>query len=429
MTDIVSVAQTDTVTGVTTVVAIVDVGYSVAAPSSVPVSGGNMSGTLTLNGSPPLVVPSGAASGDVLTSDSSGHASWQAATVPAATSSVPGGIELNTDLGGTATAPQVVATHLAGPLPVAQGGTGSATLNFADLTSTQSIGGTKTFTGEVIVPAPSAAGDAVTKAYADSISLGLNVKPAAVAATVGTESFTISSGDVTAITGTTTLDGVTPQVNDFILVKDAPAADGTGSVLSSEPGNGLYQVASITSDLNLSRATAMSGSNGPAGAFVFVEGGTANKGAGYVVTTPAGAGAFTYGSGAIQWTQFSGAGSISAGTGLTQAGSVLSLAIPVAIASGGTGVTTSGVYNVRGYGAKGNALQVTDGAMTASSATLTCCHVAPVHVVAGQRRADGGRAGRRGRGRGPGDDDLRVHEHAASSPSPRPPARPCPRRP
>jgi len=47
------------------------------------------------------------------------------AQLPAATNSAQGAIELNTDLGGTATAPQVVSTHLGSPLPVNQGGTGT----------------------------------------------------------------------------------------------------------------------------------------------------------------------------------------------------------------------------------------------------------------------------------------------------------------
>jgi hypothetical protein len=45
-----------------------------------------------------------------------------------ATGSVPGLVQLATDLGGTASAPQVVATHLASALPVAQGGTGLGSL-------------------------------------------------------------------------------------------------------------------------------------------------------------------------------------------------------------------------------------------------------------------------------------------------------------
>lgn len=45
--------------------------------------------------------------------------------LPEATSSVLGGIELTGDLGGTATSPEVVSTHLSSPLPVNQGGTGT----------------------------------------------------------------------------------------------------------------------------------------------------------------------------------------------------------------------------------------------------------------------------------------------------------------
>ncbi len=43
------------------------------------------------------------------------------------------------DIGGTATSPQITATHLSAPLPVSQGGTGSATQNFVDLTSVQTL--------------------------------------------------------------------------------------------------------------------------------------------------------------------------------------------------------------------------------------------------------------------------------------------------
>jgi hypothetical protein len=50
-----------------------------------------------------------------------------------ATSNQKGSIALAGDLGGTATSPQVVGTHLATPLPVAQGGTGSSTAAAARL--------------------------------------------------------------------------------------------------------------------------------------------------------------------------------------------------------------------------------------------------------------------------------------------------------
>lgn len=63
-----------------------------------------------------------------------------------ATATSEGVIQLDGDLGGTASLPEVVSTHLATPLPISQGGTGSTTQNFVDLTSNQDVSGLKTFT-------------------------------------------------------------------------------------------------------------------------------------------------------------------------------------------------------------------------------------------------------------------------------------------
>jgi hypothetical protein len=48
------------------------------------------------------------------------------AQLPPAGASAPGAIQLSGDLGGQATSPSIVSTHLASPLPIAQGGTGLA---------------------------------------------------------------------------------------------------------------------------------------------------------------------------------------------------------------------------------------------------------------------------------------------------------------
>jgi microcystin-dependent protein len=209
--------------------------------------------------------------------------------------------------------------------------------------------------------------DAATKNYVDAASQGLNVKPSVRVATTGSESFTISSGSVTQISGTT-IDGVSPSVNDRILIKDAPSATGTGSANSTQPGNGIYVVTSNTTNLSLSRATDMSGSNGPAGAYTFVEAGTANASAGYVVSTPGSGAAFTYGTNNIAWTQFSGAGEITAGTGLSKSGNTISLNTPVSSSNGGAG-TVSGILKANGSGAVSAAVSGTDYAPATSGSS------------------------------------------------------------
>jgi hypothetical protein len=85
-----------------------------------------------------------------------------------ATGSTVGVVELAGDLGGTATAPTVVGTHLAAPLPIAQGGTGATTQNFVDLTTGQTVAGVKAFTSSPTVPTPTTSTQAANKAYADS---------------------------------------------------------------------------------------------------------------------------------------------------------------------------------------------------------------------------------------------------------------------
>jgi hypothetical protein len=80
-----------------------------------------MSGNLTLEGTPnPLTIPANASPGDVWTcTDNNGDGQWQPA--PGAS----GGVELGGDLGGTASDPYVVSTHLVNPLSQNQGGTGN----------------------------------------------------------------------------------------------------------------------------------------------------------------------------------------------------------------------------------------------------------------------------------------------------------------
>jgi len=72
-------------------------------------------------------------------------------------------------------------------------------------------------------------------------------------------------------------------------------------------------------------------------AFVFVEQGTTQADTGWTCTVDPGG---TLGVTTVTWVQFSGAGTYSAGTGLTLTGTVFSLTNPVAVNLGGTGLAS-----------------------------------------------------------------------------------------
>ena len=143
---------------------------------------------------------------------------------------------------------------------------------------------------------PTADADAATKAYVDSVAQGLDVKGSVRAAT--TASITLS--------GTQTVDGVALVAGDRVLVKNQSTAS----------QNGIYVVAAGA----WSRATDIDTWSELVGAFTFVEDGTVNDNSGWVCTVPPGG---TLGTTAVTWEQFSGAGQITAGAGLTKSGNTL----------------------------------------------------------------------------------------------------------
>ena len=121
--------------------------------------------------------------------------------------------------------------------------------------------------------------------------------------TLGDETFTISSGSVTQISGTT-INGYTPAIGDRILIPNAPATTGTGSSYSmtSQPTNGIYVVTGNTTNLTVSRATDMSGSVKPGGLSVYVQNATwPGSKTIFFVEYPSDASAFTWGTTSLGW--------------------------------------------------------------------------------------------------------------------------------
>ena len=145
---------------------------------------------------------------------------------------------------------------------------------------------------------PTADQDAATKAYVDSVAQGLDVKASCRAAT--TANITLS--------GAQTIDGVAVIAGDRVLVKDQ----------STAANNGIYVAAAGS----WSRAADADTWAELVGAFTFVEDGTVNDNSGWVCTSPAGG---TLGVTAVTWEQFSGAGQITAGAGLTKSGNTLNV--------------------------------------------------------------------------------------------------------
>lgn len=160
-----------------------------------------------------------------------------------------------------------------------------------------------TLTGDLLLHAdPTEALQAATKQYVDAVSEGLHVHASCIAATVSdvilaTE---VESGDI--------LDGVTLAAGNRILVKNQIDKSQNGIYIVSETG-------APTRALDFDSPLEIDG-----GDFVFVISGTNNDNTGWVQTNTVG----TVGISPIEFSQFSGIGTYTAGSGIALSGNQFS---------------------------------------------------------------------------------------------------------
>ena len=144
------------------------------------------------------------------------------------------------------------------------------------------------------------------KTYIDNTRSGLEVKDSVVVAT--TANITLS--------GTQTIDGIAVTAGQRVLVKDQTTASQNGIYVVSASAWSRSTDADTADELN-------------SGCFFFVEKGTENADNGFVMSQDV---AIVFGTTAITFSQFSGAGQITAGNGLAKTGDTLSV-------NTGTGIT------------------------------------------------------------------------------------------
>ena len=205
-------------------------------------------------------------------------------------------------------------------------------------------------TGTVVVPsgydtrAGFTADSLVNKAYVDAIAEGLHVHASTKAAT--TQTLAAESGDtvtynngssgvgatLTLSTGISTLDGHTLVDGERVLIKDE----------TNQAHNGIYIRTSSTvftraDDFDTTAEVA-------SGDFLFVEEGTVNANNGFVQTETTTA----IGTSNIIFEQFSGAGQITAGNGMSKSGNILDVNVDgssIEITADALNVKAGGITN------------------------------------------------------------------------------------
>jgi hypothetical protein len=176
---------------------------------------------------------------------------------------------------------------------------------------------------------PIASTDAATKQYVDEVAEGLKAKPSVEAATTVNLTSTYNNGTAgVGATLTSTTNGAFPSIDGVTI---ATTTSGQNGVLvknqSNAAQNGRYnltQIGDAGTPWILTRCGLCDTSAEIPGMYIFVQGGATQAGSGWVavVSDPS---TFVIGTDDISFFQFSGAGTYTAGTGLTLTGSEFSI--------------------------------------------------------------------------------------------------------
>ena len=148
----------------------------------------------------------------------------------------------------------------------------------------------------------------VTKGYVDAVKQSLDIKDSVRVASTANVSLTSGSSGLEAGDA---IDGVTLVAGDRVLLKNQTTAS----------QNGIY-VAVASNGTPARSEDANASVDVTSGMFVWVEEGTANADQGYVLTTND---TINLNTTSLTFTQFSGAGQITAGNGLTKSGNTINV--------------------------------------------------------------------------------------------------------
>lgn len=140
----------------------------------------------------------------------------------------------------------------------------------------------------------------VSKEYVDAVKVGLDFKDSVRVA---------STGNVTISNPGASIDGVTLTDDDRVLLKNQSTASENGIYVFNGSSSAMTRATDANADAEVT-----------SGMFTFVEEGTVNADSGFVLTTD---GSITVGSTSLSFVQFSGAGQITAGEGMSKTGNTL----------------------------------------------------------------------------------------------------------